>query len=70
MKTFPVALCNHFRTCEWDGCEKCDKYIKFIHEWELKHKDDDSDLMIRRTVCDLRGWTNEQYDALEKAGKI
>ena len=67
--TFPVSLCNHFRTCPYDeGCDKCDEYIRFIHEWQQKNKN--SEKMIRRTVCDLKGLTNEEYDALERAGKI
>jgi len=65
---FPVSLCNHFRTCQYDGCDKCDEYIRFIHEWQQKNKN--SEKMVRRTVCDLKGLTNEGYDALERAGKI
>ena len=63
---FPVALCNHFRTCQYDDCEKCWKYIKIIHVWQDKNKF--SEKMIRRTVCDLRGLTNKQYNVLEKDG--
>ena len=67
--TFPVSLCNHFRTCPYDeGCDKCDEYIRFIHEWQQKNKN--SEKMIRRTVCDLKGWTNEEYGVLKKADMI
>lgn len=67
--TFPVSLCNHFRTCPYDeGCDKCDEYIRFIHEWQQKNKN--SEKMIRRTVCDLKGWTNKEYDVLEKVDMI
>jgi hypothetical protein len=58
---FPVALCNHFRICPYDDCEKCSEYIKFIHEWQKKNPEK----MIRRTICDLRGLTNKQYLELD-----
>ena len=69
MMRFPVSRCNHFKTCLLDyDCEKCDEYMRFMHEWKQKNKF--SEKMIRRTICDLKNWTNEEYDMLKRTGKL
>ena len=68
MMRFPVSLCNHFKTCLLDyDCDKCDEYIRFIHEWQ---KNGLTEKMIRRTVCDFKNWTNEEYDHAKTYWKI
>ena len=50
-KRFPVGLCKHWKTCEYDDCPKCSQYISWIHRWQRENPN--SDKVLKRTIGDL-----------------
>lgn len=48
---FPIGLWQHWRRCEWDGCDLCYQFLKYRKEYNKNHKDQ----IVETTLLDLTG---------------